>query len=105
QIGAGASTHIDPSSAEGRWNQIPKFLATLEKSLAKVVIRSGLTGIKALHPRSVVVTADGFEGQVIKNLEIGSQAHEKNQRTEEPKNQKRRPTLVLWFFGSWNLCC
>ena len=34
--------------------------------------------VKTLHPRGVILAAHGLEGQMIKNLEIGGEAHTAN---------------------------
>ena len=71
EIRAGAAAHVEPGAAL-RWrDQIPELLAALEEAFAKVVIGFGLARVEILHPRGVVFAADGLEGEVVENFQIG----------------------------------
>src|SRR5262249_60039010 len=102
QIRSRPAPHINPRSALRRLDEIPQLLPPLQEPLAEIVVRPRLARIKTLHPRSMIFATHRLQGEVVENLEVRSEAHLENQRTEEPKNPKPAHPSVLWFFGSWS---
>src|SRR5688500_9263392 len=78
QVPTGAAPHIDPGPARRRLDQVPQLLAAFHEPFAEVVIRLGLPRVKILHPRGMILAAHRFEGEVVEDLEVGSEAHETN---------------------------